>query len=109
MCSRLLYLFICLLSGYVFYRLGRWHGSSVPALRHSVTHDNIGGGDYQRVLNYPPIDVVYTWVNGSDPRWLQKKLEWVSTISTTLHAYREIECMYLCFNIGFASGKGEYQ
>jgi hypothetical protein len=25
------------------------------------------------VLSYGPIDVVYTWVNGSDPLWLQKK------------------------------------
>ena len=23
-------------------------------------------------LNYPPIDVVYTWVNGSDPVWFKQ-------------------------------------
>ena len=35
--------------------------------------DNIGGIDLQEHLSYGPIDVVYTWVNGSDPVWLAKK------------------------------------
>jgi hypothetical protein len=29
--------------------------------------DNIGGQSYQMMLSPDPIDVVYTWVNGSDP------------------------------------------
>ena len=35
--------------------------------------DNIGNIDFQERLSYGPIDVVYTWVNGSDPVWLAKK------------------------------------
>nr|XP_039262735.1 N-acetylglucosamine-1-phosphotransferase subunits alpha/beta-like [Styela clava] len=34
----------------------------------SLYHDNIAGRSYQAMLAAPiPIDVVYTWVNGSDP------------------------------------------
>ena len=39
--------------------------------------DNIGGADFEETLAYGPIDVVYTWVNGSDPRWLRKKEFWM--------------------------------
>ena len=35
--------------------------------------DNIGGQSFEEALSYGPIDVVYTWVNGSDPVWLAKK------------------------------------
>lgn len=35
--------------------------------------DNLAGVSQELLLSYGPIDVVYTWVNGSDPRWLQKK------------------------------------
>jgi UDP-N-acetylglucosamine-lysosomal-enzyme len=35
--------------------------------------DNLRGVSYEDVLSYGPIDVVYTWVNGSDPIWLNKK------------------------------------
>lgn len=35
--------------------------------------DNIGHKDYSEFLSFPPIDAVYTWVNGSDPKWLQEK------------------------------------
>ena len=35
--------------------------------------DNIGDFDMQGLASYGPIDVVYTWVNGSDPVWLAKK------------------------------------
>lgn len=34
--------------------------------------DNIGHTDMSDYLCYPVIDVVYTWVNGSDPKWLQE-------------------------------------
>lgn len=31
--------------------------------------NTIGYEDYASVLQYPQVDVVYTWVNGSDPIW----------------------------------------
>ena len=31
--------------------------------------NTIGYEDYASVLQYPQVDVVYTWVNGSDPLW----------------------------------------
>ena len=34
--------------------------------------DNIGMEDFSRKMCMPPIDVVYTWVNGSDPEWLKE-------------------------------------
>lgn len=38
--------------------------------------DNIGHVDVSRRTSYGPIDVVYTWVNGSDPAWQSKKAYW---------------------------------
>ena len=38
--------------------------------------DNIGDVDLETSLSYDPIDVVYTWVNGSDEIWLQEKRRW---------------------------------
>jgi hypothetical protein len=38
--------------------------------------DNIGNTNFEMELAYGPIDAVYTWVNGSDPRWLEKKTHW---------------------------------
>ena len=35
--------------------------------------DNIGYKDLSDKLVYPVMDVVYTWVNGSDPAWLKEK------------------------------------
>lgn len=32
--------------------------------------------DQNHFSQYPPIDAVYTWVNGSDPIWKKKKREW---------------------------------
>jgi len=37
---------------------------------------NIGGVDLETSLSYDPIDVVYTWVNGSDEVWLHEKRRW---------------------------------
>lgn len=34
--------------------------------------DNIGYSAYSKEVNYPQIDAVYTWVNGSDPFWLKE-------------------------------------
>jgi hypothetical protein len=36
--------------------------------------NNIGGGDFSEKLCHDPIDVVYTWVNGSDTKWLSEML-----------------------------------
>lgn len=36
----------------------------------AATVDNIGDRSFARELCSEPIDVVYTWVNGSDPAWL---------------------------------------
>lgn len=42
-------------------------------LRFNIYHDNVGGRSYQDRLCLPiPIDVVYTWVNGSDPKLLHQ-------------------------------------
>ncbi|CAM9251979.1 unnamed protein product, partial [Ectocarpus fasciculatus] len=42
--------------------------------------DNIGGVNVRPGLAYDPIDVVYTWVNGSDPVWLKKMHHWRSML-----------------------------
>ena len=42
--------------------------------------DNIGQVDSEPFTAFEPIDVVYTWVNGSDPVWLKKKEEWVKRL-----------------------------
>jgi len=34
---------------------------------HVVWNNNVGGISYQNILCSQPIDIVYTWVNGSDP------------------------------------------
>ena len=44
-------------------------GRRLECSRYSF-RDNIGGRDFESDLAYEPIDVVYTWVNGSDPVWL---------------------------------------
>jgi hypothetical protein len=39
-------------------------------------NDNIAFRDLDAELMHEPIDIVYTWVNGSDPRWKRKKDLW---------------------------------
>jgi hypothetical protein len=39
-------------------------------------HDNIGRVNMAEYASFEPIDIVYTWVNGSDPQWLKKKDFW---------------------------------
>jgi hypothetical protein len=46
--------------------------------------DNIGHVHLERYLAYGPIDVVYTWVNGSDPIWLKKKEVWYTMMNPPL-------------------------
>jgi UDP-N-acetylglucosamine-lysosomal-enzyme len=56
--------------------------STLPLVHHTTVTtlskfaDNIGGLDMEYTLSYEPIDVVYTWVNGSDESWLKKKRHW---------------------------------
>lgn len=47
--------------------------------------DNIGNVRSEVYRTYGPIDVVYTWVNGSDPRWLAKKNYWAEKYSSHIH------------------------
>jgi UDP-N-acetylglucosamine-lysosomal-enzyme len=35
--------------------------------------ENLGSRDFSDMMSHGPIDVVYTWVNGSDPVWQRKK------------------------------------
>ncbi|CAI5735989.1 unnamed protein product [Hyaloperonospora brassicae] len=42
----------------------------------SVDRTNIGNVPSSEFLAYGPIDVVYTWVNGTDPRWKKEKEFW---------------------------------
>jgi len=44
--------------------------------QHQQGTTTIGGVYFEHYSQYPPIDVVYTWVNGSDPVWLNKKRKW---------------------------------
>jgi hypothetical protein len=41
--------------------------------------DNIGNYNADHLMAYEPIDVVYTWVNGSDEKWLSKKRQYIKT------------------------------
>ncbi|KAK1944765.1 N-acetylglucosamine-1-phosphotransferase subunits alpha/beta [Phytophthora citrophthora] len=41
-----------------------------------VDRSNIGSVKSEDFLAYGPIDVVYTWVNGTDPRWKKEKEFW---------------------------------
>lgn len=45
-----------------------------PCCGSEVAADNIAGRPFAGRLCFPPIDVVYTWVNGSDPVWLESML-----------------------------------
>jgi len=50
--------------------------SSISSSNSRHFHDNIGNINSELELAYGPIDAVYTWVNGSDIRWLEKKEKW---------------------------------
>ena len=39
-------------------------------------YDNLGNRDFSRRMCMPPIDVVYTWVNGSDAEWRSSMEYW---------------------------------
>jgi len=52
-------------------------------LRHAA--DNIAFRDLEGELTYQPFDVVYTWVNGSDPRWKAKKEKYSNPKADKIH------------------------
>ena len=60
------------------YRYGYGDGDGSPTYTCAARNylRNIGGKSYERMLSYGPIDIVYTWVNGSDPVWLAKKIKY---------------------------------
>ncbi len=52
-----------------------------------ASHDNIGGKSYQHRLCLPgPIDVVYTWVNGSDPVLIKELVNFRSKLIAEVNA-----------------------
>lgn len=77
MCRIVFILFLIVYMGwccfYIFQAVRTEFGSqSVFRGKHRF-NDNIGNKDYFQLLTFPPIDAVYTWVNGSDPDWIQEK------------------------------------
>ncbi|RYH02465.1 hypothetical protein EON65_47880 [archaeon] len=54
---------------------GGGHGAFCSTMDFTTNICNVRGEPYRA---YGPIDVVYTWVNGSDPKWLAKKNYWAS-------------------------------
>ena len=52
-----------------------WYHCLFPFSSHSScsTCDNLGHRAYPFLADTGPIDIVYTWVNGTDPRWLSEK------------------------------------
>lgn len=47
-----------------------------PCCGSEAAADNIAGRPFAGRLCFPAIDVVYTWVNGSDPVWLESMLRY---------------------------------
>ena len=61
--------------------------------RDDETTNNIGRRDAgARARRYGPIDVVYTWVNGSDPVWLAAKARY----TPKKHQRRRLLCQLPC-------------
>jgi len=56
-----------------------------------------------RKLSFSPIDVVYTWVNGSDPIWKAKKKYW-----SKLLKYRSNNAS-ISYNLSFAKNSSEIE
>ena len=55
--------------------------------------NNIGDGDFTERLCHAPIDVVYTWVNGSDTVWLAEMLAYRSRWDSDTGRLRTVEEM----------------
>ncbi|KAJ9469477.1 Exopolysaccharide phosphotransferase [Diplonema papillatum] len=52
-----------------------------PATSKRDFHMSVGGKSYEDYLCHEPIDVVYTWVNGSDP-WTKRNLAYYKGLAT---------------------------
>lgn len=77
----------------------------------SLFHDNIAAKSFQTMISAPiPIDVVYTWVNGSDPillsqlNSLKKNLNTNdltnATAATNSRTIRDVQCQFKdCFQL----------
>ncbi len=62
---------------FVLHRLRGNSDKSLPSFcSRRNFRDNIAGEPMENMIAFDPIDVVYTWVNGSDPVWLKKKELW---------------------------------
>lgn len=68
-------------------------GRRLECSRYSF-RDNIGGRDFESDLAYEPIDVVYTWVNGSDPVWLATKAVHLAAREEANHRRRRRRLLY---------------
>jgi len=66
-CVPLVVFVLGFLAAAVAFILGEWE---------PVDRSNIGSVKSSEFLSYGPIDVVYTWVNGTDPRWKKEKEFW---------------------------------
>eukprot|EP01039_Chlorochromonas_danica_P012748 gene12748-14665_t len=63
--------------------------SSLRGHKPSRFRNNIGNVDGEKYIAYGPIDVVYTWVNGSDPVWKEKKEFWAQRLAQSHHHEEE--------------------
>lgn len=65
-----------------------WSKEKYEAVFHSF-NDNILGTSFQKKLcQHVPIDVVYTWVNGSDPKFLEDLQKYVPVTDVNVAASR---------------------
>ena len=65
-------------SVFLFHSLQREIADSRSYRPTDSTFDTIGYSDSSKEWNYPQIDAVYTWVNGSDPIWLREMMKYKS-------------------------------
>ena len=69
----LLIVYIVWCSFYIFQAVRSELGSQSAFRSKHKFSNNIGNKDYSNILSFPPMDAVFTWVNGSDPEWIKEK------------------------------------
>lgn len=69
----LLIVYIVWCSFYIFQVVRSELGSQSAFRSKHKFSNNIGNKDYSNILSFPPMDAVFTWVNGSDPEWIKEK------------------------------------
>ncbi|GAM23564.1 hypothetical protein SAMD00019534_067390 [Acytostelium subglobosum LB1] len=67
---------LCILGAFisfntVFHLVSMYGVSTKTSHMINQMSDNVGGHNYQSILCAEPIDIVYTWVNGSDPQLIK--------------------------------------